>query len=312
MLLSISLAGLPFAGADMGGFFGNPEEELMIRWYQAGAYQPFMRAHGHLDTKRREPYLFEGDARDNIRSSVEARYTWLSYWYTLFYEASLDGVSPMRALWTEYPEDKGTYEVEGNHFVGSGLLVCPVTEKGATTVACYFPGEQPFYDITSGTRIMPAGAKTVSAPLRKIPVFQRGGTILPRKMRARRASSLMHYDPFTFDIALSNEFSATGTLFLDDYHTYAYQKDSYSYHAMKFEKLSSTTFSFSMKRTILNQFESTEWVERINVIGFPFAPKSITSTAGGELSFNYNTAANTLTIKKPSLSMADFKLTITL
>jgi alpha 1,3-glucosidase len=34
MILSISVAGVPFAGADMGGFFGNPDDELLTRWYQ--------------------------------------------------------------------------------------------------------------------------------------------------------------------------------------------------------------------------------------------------------------------------------------
>lgn len=49
---------LPIAGADVGGFFGNPEPELLVRWYQVGAYYPFFRAHAHQDTKRREPWLF--------------------------------------------------------------------------------------------------------------------------------------------------------------------------------------------------------------------------------------------------------------
>lgn len=47
-----------FAGADIGGFFGNPEPELLVRWYQVGAYYPFFRGHAHHDTKRREPWLF--------------------------------------------------------------------------------------------------------------------------------------------------------------------------------------------------------------------------------------------------------------
>jgi alpha 1,3-glucosidase len=32
MLLSFNVAGLPFIGSDTGGFFGNPNEELMTRW----------------------------------------------------------------------------------------------------------------------------------------------------------------------------------------------------------------------------------------------------------------------------------------
>lgn len=49
------------AGADVGGFFGNPEPELLLRWYQVGAYYPFFRGHAHHDTKRREPWLFGYD-----------------------------------------------------------------------------------------------------------------------------------------------------------------------------------------------------------------------------------------------------------
>lgn len=50
-----------FVGADVGGFFGNPDTELLVRWYQLGAYYPFFRAHAHHDTKRREPWLFGYD-----------------------------------------------------------------------------------------------------------------------------------------------------------------------------------------------------------------------------------------------------------
>jgi len=41
MLLSMSVAGLPFIGADVGGFFGNPDAELLVRWYESGCFQPF-------------------------------------------------------------------------------------------------------------------------------------------------------------------------------------------------------------------------------------------------------------------------------
>jgi len=34
MCLTISLAGMPFCGADIGGFFKNPDAELFYRWYQ--------------------------------------------------------------------------------------------------------------------------------------------------------------------------------------------------------------------------------------------------------------------------------------
>lgn len=67
MLLALNVAGLPNAGADVGGFFGNPGSELMQRWYQAAVFYPFLRGHAHLDTKRREPWLHGDDATVRIR-----------------------------------------------------------------------------------------------------------------------------------------------------------------------------------------------------------------------------------------------------
>ena len=51
MLLSINLAGLPFAGADVGGVFGIPDEELMIGWDQIGANPLIDYSHKALDSE---------------------------------------------------------------------------------------------------------------------------------------------------------------------------------------------------------------------------------------------------------------------
>lgn len=68
MLLSHSVTGITFIGADIPGFFFNPEsEELVIRWFQASVLHPFFRGHAHLDTKRREPWSFSDFTRNAIR-----------------------------------------------------------------------------------------------------------------------------------------------------------------------------------------------------------------------------------------------------
>lgn len=76
-----------FPGADVGGFFGNPDADLLTRWYQVGAYYPFFRGHAHLDTKRREPWLFGEPYTTLIRDAIRTRYALLPYVYTVFYEA---------------------------------------------------------------------------------------------------------------------------------------------------------------------------------------------------------------------------------
>lgn len=64
---------LPATGADIGGFFGNPEPELLVRWYQLAAFYPFMRGHAHLEAKRREPWLFGPENTARIRDAIRQR-----------------------------------------------------------------------------------------------------------------------------------------------------------------------------------------------------------------------------------------------
>ena len=65
--MNLNLVGILQSGGDVGGFFHNPSEELMIRWYQIGSFYPFFRAHAHLETQRREPYLYEGETGRRLK-----------------------------------------------------------------------------------------------------------------------------------------------------------------------------------------------------------------------------------------------------
>ena len=96
MLLGLNIGAISFSGADVGGFFGNTDAELMTRWMQAGAYQPFFRGHAHHDSKRREPWLFGEETMFRLRRSAMARYALLPYWYTVFWNAGVTGMPVMR------------------------------------------------------------------------------------------------------------------------------------------------------------------------------------------------------------------------
>lgn len=83
----MSIAGLTFVGADIGGFFGNPDTELLTRWYQAAAYQPFFRGHAHHDSDRREPWVFGEPHTSHIRSAIRERYSLLPQLHTILHWA---------------------------------------------------------------------------------------------------------------------------------------------------------------------------------------------------------------------------------
>jgi hypothetical protein len=85
-----------FIIADVGGFFGNPEPEMLVRWYQVGIFSPFFRAHAHIDTKRREPFLFDQPYKGMVRDLMRLRYTLLPMWYTAFRETTVSGIPILR------------------------------------------------------------------------------------------------------------------------------------------------------------------------------------------------------------------------
>lgn len=121
MCLSEALAGISFCGADIGGFFRNPDAELLLRWYQVGAWLPFYRSHAHIDTKRREPYLFPDDVQNRIRFALKLRYAHLPYWYTLFFEHERTGDPVIRPLFYHFPQEADTYDLDHQLMAGTKL-----------------------------------------------------------------------------------------------------------------------------------------------------------------------------------------------
>lgn len=139
MCLTEAVAGFSFCGADIGGFFGNPDSELLERWYQTGIFLPFFRAHAHIDTKRREPWLFPERTRQIIQNAVVKRYSYLPLWYTAFYELEQTGEPVIRPLLAHYPQDKEAFGVDYELLVQDRLLVRPVMQQGVSKVDVYFP-----------------------------------------------------------------------------------------------------------------------------------------------------------------------------
>lgn len=305
MCLSLGLVGISFCGADVGGFFKHPSAELLVRWYQAGAYQPFFRAHAHIDTPRREPWLFGPENTALIREAVRQRYALLPYWYQLFYNAHITGQPVMRPLWVEYPADVITFSIEDEYLIGKDLLVHPVTDEGATGVTAYLPGKgEVWYDVHSLQKHDGDQSLYIPVTMSSIPVFQRGGSIICKKERVRRSSSCMENDPYTLYVALNSQGFAEGELYIDDFHTFNYQKSKQFIHRrLSFSNNSLTSRNLSPDA----QFSTESWIERIVVIGGS-RPSSVSliNADGVEsaLEFEFSSDPAVLTVRKPSVSAA--------
>lgn len=311
MLLSLSVSGVPFVGADVGGFFGNPDEQLLTRWYEAGAFQPFFRAHAHIDTKRREPWLYSKPTLDAIRKAIRRRYALLPYWYTLFREHSLSGAPPMRPIWFEFPAEEKFFEEEKAWMVGDALLVRAVVEKDTYNVNVDLPSGDDkstrWYDWETGVE-RPSGASYIDAPIDFVPVFQRGGTIVPTWQRIRRAASLMIQDPLTLFVALDRSGNAKGRAYLDDGATFDYKKGVFVSVEMEYRTTSANEAEITGEPTAdSGKYETETWIERIEVRGLDRTPHNVSiiraSDPTEKVEFSYDRDRRTLVIRKPLVSI---------
>ncbi|KAJ3125695.1 hypothetical protein HK098_008287 [Nowakowskiella sp. JEL0407] len=308
MLLSLGVAGMPFVGADVGGFFGDPSVELLIRWYQAAAYQPFFRAHAHIDTKRREPYLFGDDNTWIIREAIRSRYRIMPYVYTLYFEAHHTGTPVMRPMSMEFPSLEAYYGVDDQFMLGESLLIKPVVEAGVSSVTVKLPKSQLWYDYSTYKPVKPQSNDElkVDTPLRKIPVFLRGGSILPRRERMRRSSSLMLHDPITLIVVLDANGSAKGSLYLDDGKSYDFKNGEYIMSEIEFSKgvlrskdvrgiyREKASERKDLKTKIGNR------VERVVVVGYKGSHKNVKPRVE-EKELSVQIVDTTITVKDPKV-----------
>ncbi|XP_027673962.2 neutral alpha-glucosidase C isoform X1 [Chelonia mydas] len=316
MLLTISIAGISFCGADVGGFIGDPEPELLVRWYQAGAYQPFFRGHANIESKRREPWLFGDENTRIIREAIRERYTLLPYLYSLFYRAHTTAEPVMRPLWVEFPKEQETFGVEDEYMLGNALLVHPVIEQEATTVNVLLPGsDEVWYDLRRFRRLDYPGTLKIPVTLESIPVFQRGGSVVPLKTTVGRSTEWMTDISYELRVALDSKDFAVGELYLDDGHSFQYlHKKQFLHRKFIFHK---NVFSSSCADEI-GQYHTKCVVERVLILGVQKQPTSVTASLQSkrdgkdkEVVFTYDAKTSTLTLEKLLLNVgADWEIHI--
>ena len=174
-MLSLGLSGVPFSSHDVGGFSGNPSEELWVRWLQLGVFSSHVRAHG---TPPREPWAYGEVAEELSRSYLELRYRLLPYLWTEARSTADSGLPIVRALLLDFPDDPVAWGIDDQYLFGSALLVAPVLEERATARSVWLPAGS-WWDFWTDEVHQGPGRIVVRAPLGVLPLFVRGGSVLP-------------------------------------------------------------------------------------------------------------------------------------
>jgi alpha 1,3-glucosidase len=265
MILSMSISGFSFVGADVGGFHGEVDYHLLIRWYQLGVFYPFYRAHSHNECNRREPWLYDQETLFNIKQSIITRYMLLPYLYLTFFQYYKTGMPVVRPLWFYYKDKFSLIDhSDSQFFLGDCLMIRPILKEKElyTYINLYLPQEDRWYDFYDNKEYLNKGEIKIGMSEKKIGAFIKGGSIFPMKWRMRRSSKLMKSDPFTLVIALNNEESASGMLYIDDEVSYDY-KDSDTYCLKRIIFLKNEIFN----ENINDKYKTTNTIERIIILG---------------------------------------------
>jgi alpha-D-xyloside xylohydrolase len=190
--LNISLCGIPWWTTDIGGFYWSKDtqeqfHELIIRWFQFGAFCPIMRMHGDRPPKINIPGTIVGSGGTNeVWSYGEDAYNIMSRYLQVREQlkpyilrnmqiSSNEGIPMMRPLFFDFPDDRLTYTIEDQYMFGKDLLIAPVIEYMAKTRKVYLPAGASWTDALTGKVYKGGQTLDYKVTIDNIPVFCKNG-----------------------------------------------------------------------------------------------------------------------------------------
>ena len=184
--LGYTASGLPYWTTDAGGFFRpGPGQytdpayhERFLRWFQFATFSPLQRVHGYqTDT---EPWRFGDQVESEVRRYLDLRQQLLPYIYSQAAAVTFQGSTLMRPLVMDFAHDDQALAQKYEYMFGPAFLVSPVLETGAVRWPVYAPAtEGGWYNFWTGSPVPPGTTTDIDAPLERIPVLVRAGSIVP-------------------------------------------------------------------------------------------------------------------------------------
>lgn len=245
--LNYTITGFPYWTTDIGGFFrpGNSQytdekyHELLTRWYQWGTFNPIFRIHGYQTET--EPWKYGQKVEDNMRKMLNLRYRLLPYIYSEAWQVTKNGSTMMRPLVMDFNTDTTVVNHQYQYMFGKSLLVAPVTEANASEWTVYLPKSAGWFDFWTGKHFNGGQSIKTDAPLDKIPLFVKAGSIIPM-------GKIIQYtgekSADTLEIRVYKGADAKFDLYEDEGDNYNYEKGRYTIVSFNWnEKSQSLTIS---------------------------------------------------------------------
>lgn len=229
--LNFTITGLPYWTTDIGGFFrpGRSQytdekfHELLTRWYQWGTFNPIFRMHAYQTET--EPWKYGQTVENNMRKMLDLRYRLLPYIYSEAWQVTRNGSTMMRPLVMDFNGDASAVKQPYEYMFGKAILVAPIIQPGATQREVYLPESNEWYDFWTGKRLNGGQIVKAEAPLDRIPLFIRAGSIIPMGPVVQYSGEK---NDEAVEIRIYEGANGTFTLYEDENDNYNYEKGMYS------------------------------------------------------------------------------------
>jgi len=302
--INFSLSGIPYWTMDIGGFaverrYYNATGEtlkewqsLNTRWFQFGVFCPIFRSHGQFPF--REIYNIANTGSEEYNTLVyydNLRYHLLPYIYSLAGHSYFNDYTIMRGLVMDFNADPNTHNIADQYMFGPSLLINPVYTYKAESRSVYLPNTSGWYDFYTGEYVQGGQTIDAKAPLSKIPVYVKEGSIIPAGPKIQYTNE-RPADPLTLYVFTGKD--ASFTLYEDEGENYNYEQGKYTNIPLQYNEATQTltvgkrngSFSSMLQKRRINIF----WVRKDQSVGVGVTtpPHQVIEYAGDEIQVKMN------------------------
>ena len=303
--LNFAMSGIPYWTMDIGGFcvedryvaaqtlfnekgIENDDlkewRELNTRWYQFGCFAPLFRAHGQWPF--REVFNIAPESHPAYKSIVaytKLRYNLMPYIYSLAGMTHFDDYTIMRPMVMDFTSDNYSRDIKDQYMFGPALLVAPVCEYGARSRSVYLPEGEQWYDFYTGAAVAAGKNVTVDAPYERMPLFVRGGSIVPFGGDIQSTAEESK-EPLTLYVYAGRDGSFS--LYEDEGTNYNYENGLCSHIQLSYDD-SKSVLTISDRKGEFPGMKNERTLKIVKIDGKQSQPKAKTvHYAGKELSIN--------------------------
>ena len=183
--LNFCMAGIPYWTTDCGGFFRRGTQspdanEIQIRWFEWSTFCPVLRIHGYKT--HTEFWNWLPGTQKILADYDSLRYRMLPYNYSVAWQVTSAGSTMMRALAFDFRNDAKALAIDDEYLFGPSILVAPVTSPKADHRDVYLPKcdrGTDWIDFWNGDRVPGGSSVKAAAPIDRIPLYVKTGSILP-------------------------------------------------------------------------------------------------------------------------------------